>query len=127
MSAGGRREIRWHLGYLTGQGEHFQAAHCVGMGCGYIVEEHQAWGKPETADVPEFTIEVAWKDRDHTGRAVSPGYRYIVKWKENGLSRQLRNYGFANKDQALDEAKEQATSIARQLTPVHVETFTPNI
>jgi hypothetical protein len=91
------------------------------------VEEHQRWGKPEASDAPEFTIEVAFKTADRTGKKVTPGWRYILKWRENGESRQVRGYGYEEKEAALRSAKRHAQDIALSLAPVHVETFTPTI
>lgn len=91
------------------------------------MEEHQRWGKPETGDVPEFTIEVAYKTKNREGKAVTPGWRYALKWRENGEQRSERRYGYDRKDLALGAAKGRATEIALAVTPVHVETYTPEI
>lgn len=115
--------VRWGL---TAGKEHIQDRWCGG-GCGYIVDQHQRFDTPEAGDSPEFTIEAAYKTKDHTGRAVSPGWRYILKWREAGEQRQLRNYGYESKDLAVEAARIQAKDIARQLQPVHVETYTPEI
>jgi hypothetical protein len=88
------------------------------------VEVHQRWGKPEEVDTPEFTIEVAYKTRSRSG-PIQPGYRYVLKWLENGEQKQRRSYGFATKGAAVDAAKAKAREVARELVPVHVETYTP--
>lgn len=97
-------------------------------GCGWIVEQHQNFEAPEDADIPEFTIEVAYKAEDRNANvAPLPGWRYVLKWKENGVSKQSRNYGYDNKEAAVRGAKRAAEEIARQLQPVHIETFTPEV
>lgn len=125
MTSGFRETIRYSV--EPGGREHHQTKECAVTGCGWIVEEHQKWGTPEQADVPEFTIEVAYKTKDHAGRSVTPGWRYIVKWKENGEQKQTRMYGYPTKEDALADARKDAAAIARTLLPVHVETFIPEI
>jgi hypothetical protein len=91
------------------------------------VEEHQRWTTPDDGDSPEFTIEVAYKVANREGKKVTPGWRYILKWKDNGEQRQSRGYGYESKEAALRSAKSRAKEEALALAPVHVETFTPYI
>lgn len=89
------------------------------------MEQHQRW--TDGPDVPEFTIEVAYKTAPQTVPIYRSGYRYIVKWVENGQPRSLRDYGYETKDEALAEARREASEVARSLTPVYVETYTPEV
>lgn len=125
MTGGGWKVIRY--GAYAGMSEHSENRSCDASGCGYVVEEHQKWGKPEEGEVPEFTIEVAYKTKDHTGKSIKPGWRYVVKWRENGEQKQARGYGYSSKESALFGAKYAADAIALALAPVHVETYTPEI
>lgn len=128
MNGGLRQEVRWYLGSNSkANAEHFKSLSCVGMGCGYVVEEHQKWGKPEVGAVPEFTIEVAYKTKNREGKPVSPGWRYALKWLENGEQHTERQYGFEEKDAAVRAAQRRAKAVALTLAPVHVETYTPEI
>lgn len=99
------------------------------FGCFPVVQQHQRWTKPEESDVPEFTIEVAYKSEtlSRGGTLVDPGWRYIIKWQENGLAKAAREYNFDTKEQAIRVAKREANRIARSLLPVHVETYTPEV
>jgi hypothetical protein len=111
---------------ITGRG-HEGNEFCDDLRCGWVVEEHQKWGKPEEGDVPEFTIEVAYKAYDHVGNPVSPGWRYILKWLESGQRKQVRDYGYATEAEAIAAARTEADRIALSLAPVHVETYRPEI
>lgn len=97
--------------------------------CDRVVEQHQRWQKPEEGDVPEFTIEVAYKSETLTrgGTLAEPGWRYIIKWQENGQAKAARQYNFDSKEAAIRVAKREADQIARSLLPVHVETYTPEV
>lgn len=108
-------------------GSHRQHPGCT-TECGYIVEQHQHFTEPEASDVPEFTIEVAYKTKGRTGIPLNkPGYRYVLKWQENGLPREVREYGYFTKGAALDAAKVKAQAVALEQQPVHVETFRPEL
>lgn len=125
LTGGLRSPVRWYVG---GAGaEHVQGPSCTGMGCAFIVEEHQRWDRPDEGDIPEFTIEVAYKTKNREGKAVTPGWRYALKWKENGELRTDRSYGWEEKEGAIAAAKRRAQEVALALAPVHVETFTPEI
>jgi hypothetical protein len=114
------------LGLSVG-GSHRQHPGCT-TECGYIVEQHQRFEKPEESDVPEFTIEVAYKTKGWNGIPLDkPGYRFVLKWQENGEPRQVRSYGYATKDFAMDAAKVRAKAIALEQQPVHVETYRPEL
>lgn len=98
------------------------------FGCERVVEQHQKWKfEPEGGDVPEFTIEVAYKTHDRNGVPVSEGWRYVLKWLEGGENKSERRYGFDSKEEAVDRAKRRAKRVALTLTPVHVETYTPEV
>ncbi len=126
MRDGDRRTVRWGLWGVSVK-EHIQDAVCTQTGCGYIVEEHQRFDAPEGGDVPEFTIEVAFKTKNHAGNSVAPGWRFILKWRENGELKQARGYGYQTNDLALNAAKHRANQIALSILPVHVETYRPEI
>lgn len=106
---------------------HGQRYECDLEGCGYVVEQHQNWGKPSEGDVPEFTIEVAYKTHDRNGVPVREGWRYALKWKEHGEEKSERSYGYDLKERALAAAKNKADKVAKTLRPVHVETYTPEL
>jgi hypothetical protein len=89
------------------------------------VEQHQRWGKPEEADVPEFTIEVTYRATSALGTL--EGYRYVLKWLWNGQQCQARSYGFGTRDEAVAAAKYKARQKALELSPVHVETYRPEL
>lgn len=124
VDAGERRAVRCNR---DGKVHEYSPGLCDSYGCPYIVEEHQVYKKPEESNVPEFTIEVAYKTTDRVGDAVRPGWRYVIKWLENGQQMQARDYGYTSKEAALLFAKQAANGIAKQLAPVHVETYTPEI
>jgi hypothetical protein len=123
----------WHArgeGYPGDQGPKdrpWTAGEVIDFFCFPVVEQHQRWGKPEEGDVPEFVIEVAYKNRDQHGNPVSEGYRYVLKWLENGQFRQAREYGYATEADAIRSARANADRVARSLAPVHVETYRPEI
>lgn len=129
MKDGSRRTVRVSAQAAADDvKEHDSTSLCDTFGCPYIVEEHQVFDKPETGEVPEFTIEVAYKTKDIAGnQAAVPGWRYLLKWLENGQHRSIRGYGFQSKESALAQARIEADDVARALAPVHVETYRPEV
>lgn len=111
--------------------------HPVGRFCGQsksspcypVVEQHQRFQEPEPGAVPEFTIETSYKTTDRLGNpaGATTGWRYVLKWKDNGQPQYVREYGFDTRTAAVGAAQRRANRIAHALLPVQVETYTPEV